>query len=45
MIRFFAVVIVAFAALSFFLADDARTFAQGKNDQRCASFAAAGVDC
>ncbi len=43
--RFFAIVAICFAALGYFLTDDAHNFAEATIDNRCAAYAAAGIDC
>jgi hypothetical protein len=43
--RFIAIVAICFAALGYYLTNDAQDFAQATIDNRCAAYAAAGVDC
>lgn len=43
--RFIAIVMICSAALGYFLIDDAREFTDAHIENRCAAYAAAGVDC
>tara|TARA_Y100000296_G_scaffold87214_1_gene130630 strand:+ start:444 stop:578 length:135 start_codon:yes stop_codon:yes gene_type:complete len=43
--RFIAIVVICIAALGYFLTNDAHKFADAQIENRCAAFAAAGVDC